>query len=140
MELTPEEIAELERQYGAADLLQFRNANVGLPRTVRVLANDYTLGHLPEKECCERGVLGDTDINDCTIRLRETMSRTKLREVLLHEVMHALWDAMNLNEACTGKTLESDELPVNGLSVGLVAFARDNPLVAAFIFAHEHNR
>lgn len=112
----------------------FGGASMVLPSIVRVLATDFRLEHLPEEECRSRGILGDTDINEGTIRVRASLPRSKLREVLLHEILHALWDAMNLNEALIGKTLETDELPVNALAVGLITFTRDNPRLAMFLF------
>lgn len=112
----------------------FEKAHVRLPRVVRVLATDFTLEHLPEEECQSRRVLGDTDIDETRIRLRGCMPRSKLREVLMHEVLHALWDAMNLNEALIGKQLETDEIAINGLAVGLITFQRDNPKLCEFLF------
>lgn len=119
---------------GVSREVVFGPAQLILPDTIRVLATDFRLEHLPEKECAERSVLGDTDLNECVIRVRPTMARSKLREVLLHEILHALWDAMNLNEALIGKTLESDEIPVNALAVGLITFQRDNPRLSEFLF------
>ena len=121
-------------QTGQETEIFFEKARVRLPRDIRILAYDYVLDYLPEEECQSRRVLGDTDIDETRIRLRASMPRSKLREVLMHEVLHALWDAMNLNESLMGKQLDSDEIPINGLTVGLLVFQRDNPKLCEFLF------
>ena len=74
---------------------------------------------------------GSTIADDLTIVLAGDLPRSRQRETLLHEVLHACWDESALRsheDAC-----KLEELVVTALSQTLVDVLRRNPKLVAFL-------
>lgn len=88
-----------------------------LPDMVYVLDQEYKVHHKPAKEM--KGYLGICKSTDMVIEVRNNMTNDKTKEVLLHEVTHAISDALNLN-------LTEDQ--VNNIGVGMYGFLSRNKI------------
>lgn len=90
-----------------------------LPAVVRVVSCDWQLVQ------CDPGELGE-DLGTCEpdalrIRVARWLPPARLREVLLHELLHAVHHEMGLMDGC-----EEEEYADRGAR-GLLCLLKDNP-------------
>lgn len=89
------------------------------------------------------GKYGETDVEKCIIRVASETSQPQRRPTLFHEILHAtlgvygshLPAAERAARASTeaDKNLDTEELYVRALEVGLMQVMRDNPLVFTWL-------
>ena len=84
--------------------------------TLRVVGYDYAVRYSDHKT--RRGL---SDPQNQTITIGSSLPQDQLGEILLHETMHAVDDALNL---------ELTEAQVKGLARGFWAVLKDNPTFA----------
>ena len=73
---------------------------------------------------------GECDSNKQVIRIDTSYGEERTREIIIHEILHALWRVNDVPVAVLLKSLSEDdheEAIVGSLSTGLVLFAQDNP-------------
>jgi hypothetical protein len=80
-----------------------------------------------ERETGVEGLRGYCDVDAAKIAVWPDLSPCLQAEVLLHETLHAVWEAVAL-----GETAE-EEAAVTGLTRGLTQVLRDNPAWLAAI-------
>lgn len=106
-------------------------ARIRMPERVLVAAHAYTITRCCSREMTsgEDGHLGDTDYETLSIRIKKGMRRSKVQEVLLHEVLHACtYHFWNMDDKVIG-----EEEAVTMLSPILLQVLQDNPELIAFI-------
>ena len=86
-----------------------------LHKKLKILGQEYSVYLLPNKKM--KGKLGECNVNDREILIRETLKGDKFREVFLHEIIHAIAEMLNL---------DMTENQVNNVAVGLTALINDN--------------
>lgn len=92
-----------------------------LPSVVFLGAADY---EIVEKKNID--VLGETDDNNTTIRIKRAQSDACKRDTLLHEVLHAvMW--LSGGKHVFGLDHEDEEKLIRVLTPWILAFLRDNP-------------
>lgn len=74
---------------------------------------------------------GEYVYDPATIVIREGMSATITAEVLLHEILHSLWDGAQMRRLCEGAEDSAllEETLITVLSPLLLQVLRDNPEV-----------
>lgn len=82
-------------------------------KTIMVLGQKYSVVTAKESNMPEKRALGVCQSNTNTIYLKDDVSGDKRDEVLLHEIIHAISDMIEL---------ELKEVQVNNLAVGLLPF------------------
>lgn len=100
----------------------------GLPKTLRVGHLKYTIKIVPAGSLDR--CYGDTNTIEQVIRLERDMAADRAREVVLHEIMHAIWSDRNLGDRV------SHEAAVTGVAAGLVSVLGLNPRLRRW-FARE---
>lgn len=95
----------------------------GLPSTVKVGVNTYLLILQNELKHDGRHVHGYCCCFDKEIYLDSSTNKVNMCEVVIHELMHAIWYERGFHDF---KTL-SEEQTVNGLSISLTSLMMDNP-------------
>lgn len=86
-----------------------------LLKKIKILGQEYSIYLLPNKKM--KGKLGECNVNNREILLRETLKGDKFREVFLHEIIHAIAEMLDL---------DMSETQVNNIAVGLTALINDN--------------
>lgn len=94
-----------------------------LPVKIRVLGVDLTI----QTANCGTS-LGFFDAGAATIFLREGMNRQATKDVLLHELVHAVSHALDLG---------LDERTTSAVSRGLLAIVSDNPALLRWLGEQE---
>lgn len=89
--------------------------------TIKVLHVDYDLVAMPPDYADASNQWGDTDKSKRIIRVDTRAKPRDVAEVLLHELIHAVWEAMGI----PGRPRE--ERAVRAISTGLTTVWRDNP-------------
>lgn len=102
-----------------------------LPHKVRIGAMDYTVEPWSTREASSAGALGMCDANLLIIRIREDMVPMKKAEVLVHEILHGMWDSAGLH---CGSDPEEEHV-VSALAYQFLQVWRDNPELLAFLTA-----
>jgi hypothetical protein len=87
------------------------------PASVRVLGREFAIAYVKGKPL-EKDELGEVDLHEYKIAVRDGLAADKEKAVALHEVVHAIDDILELNMT---------EKQVNGMENGLFAFLRENP-------------
>lgn len=89
-------------------------------KTVRILGLDY---EIEEVECVSKEELRRGEINFLTnqIRIDKSMPEDLKKRVLIHEMMHAIFDLLGFEDLCT------DENKVQSIATALHQVIRDNP-------------
>jgi hypothetical protein len=100
----------------------------GFPKTLRIDHLKYTFKAVAKGTL--DGRYGETDDVNQIIRVETGHSDARTREVVLHEIHHALWSSRNLGGRAT------EENAVTGLSSGLTAVLASNARLRAW-FARE---
>lgn len=93
---------------------------VGMPSTVKVGPHVYSILRLPKKQM--EGDLGSCDFTTLTIRVRSGLRKSKSREILLHEVLHATTHP----SVCDEKPMLDEEF-VTAVSPVLLQVLQENP-------------
>ncbi len=91
-----------------------------MTKAVRILGLDY---EIEEVECVSKDELRRGEINFLTNRIKidKTMPRDLKNQVLMHEIMHAIFDLFGYEDLCT------DENKVQSIATALHQVIRDNP-------------
>jgi len=97
------------------------------PSSVRVGPHTISISLKPREEAQTEEAWGCYNLDNLDIWVQAELAPTKKARVLLHEIVHALWDVGELGE-------ESDEeTAVSVLSTQLLAAMQDNPDVFRWI-------
>lgn len=91
-----------------------------MTKAVRILGLDY---EIEEVECVSKEELRKGEINFLINRIRidKSMPEDLKKQVLIHEMMHAIFDLLGLEDLCT------DENKVQSIATALHQVIRDNP-------------
>lgn len=91
-----------------------------MTKAVRILGLDY---EIEEVECVSKEELRRGEINFLTNRIRidKSMPEDLKKQVLIHEMMHAIFDLLGFEDLCT------DENKVQSIATALHQVIRDNP-------------
>lgn len=106
-----------------------RPKKISRPGHVDVLHKRYAVVWRDEKWADGNEAWGMCTHSKGTIEVCEEMTIEKQAEVLLHEVLHAIYDVMGLNN---GKKLGQEKV-VTQMAVGVMTVWRQNPHVVAWI-------
>jgi hypothetical protein len=91
------------------------------PKTVRVGYADYAVVSMSPEEAAQADHFGITDVNTFEMRIDFATAEPRRVNTVLHELMHACWDAAQLRDT------EDEEKAVAGLANVLCQVIRDNP-------------
>lgn len=94
-----------------------------LPDVVRVLGRDVPLIHVGEDMLPK--AVGEYDYEHQIVRLRDGQQPVFEADTVLHELIHAIDDAMQLG---------MKERQVHCTAVGLIALLRDNPDFLEYLY------
>lgn len=91
-----------------------------MTKAVRILGLDY---EIEEVECVSKEELRKGEINFLINRIRidKSMPEDLKKQVLIHEMMHAIFDLLGFEDLCT------DENKVQSIATALHQVIRDNP-------------
>ena len=92
----------------------------------------YKIVDLPKEESVERAIFGMQNAQTQRIRIDASASVERRREVLLHEIIHAVYDQW-MPEQVDLKDM-SEETIVNALAIGLTTVFNENPLLKKDLF------
>jgi len=102
---------------------------VNLPTSIRVGWRDIHIVELGWQQSDADERFGDYDSNHGIIRVATHYGRARAAATLLHETLHAAWDAAHLDAK------EAEERAVTCLADVLSQVWRDNPEFVAFVSA-----
>lgn len=118
------------------------------PAHVRVGPHTLEIVYLTHKKWTKRGLPGDkvgqfslqtSHIHIATSDLQDKYSETYLRDILMHEIMHAVWEVGGLTSALDNGIPQEvsalDEQVVGQMSPILLGVLLDNPDVLAYLLA-----
>ena len=92
------------------------------PSRIKVLGKPFTIKWLTEG--LDADLLGECDSDKQLISVRDGQPPEQEEDTLLHEVLHAIDEAMGL---------KMKEAQVKGCATGLLAVLKDNPSFASFL-------
>lgn len=95
---------------------------VGMPSTVKVGPHVYKVVRKPVDG------LGECDFNTLQIVVKPRLRKSKAREILLHECLHA-----TTHPSMNGEEKYTDEDFVTAVSPVLLQVLQDNPLLVAYL-------
>lgn len=98
---------------------------IQLPESLAIGPFVYAVRLMPEIKAVEQGVLGLCDRHDNVIQIKQGLNPQTTAEVLLHEVMHAVFFASGLDHL-EGVNKEEEAI-VCQLTIGLLTAIRQNP-------------
>lgn len=108
------------------------------PSLVKVGHLDFKVKYLPDKEWQKDEDLEDSamGLTECTsariwIRLFDNQNETVTREVLLHEILHAIFYVTSLSEIRPNKDWE--ETSIRAIAPTLLSVLRHNPKVSIYL-------
>lgn len=102
---------------------------MNLPSTIRVGYRDYAILDLPWQGTDINERFGDCDVNHSVIRVSTAYGPVRAGNVLLHETLHAAYDAAHLTDK------SKEEQIVTGLADVMSQVWRDNPDFVEFVTA-----
>lgn len=91
------------------------------PERIRILGKRFTVTYGGPME---DGLVGECDSDALRISIRDNQPLESEQDTLLHEVLHAVDEAMGL---------KMKEAQVKGAATGLLAVLKDNPALAAYL-------
>lgn len=97
------------------------------PSSVRVGPHTIAISLKPREEALTEEAWGCYNLETMTIWVQQELAPSKQARVLLHEIIHALWDVGELGEET------DEETAVSVLSTQLLAAMHDNPGVFRWI-------
>lgn len=107
-----------------------------LPSKVYVLGHEYIIEEMSEKLHKEREAYGDCCNEKKLIRIYCGMAMSAVRDTLLHEILHAVWNLYYLQNN------EEEEKAVSRISTGLIGLFDDprNAKVMSFLMDSTNDR
>lgn len=97
------------------------------PKSVKVGHATYDLQPSEPHDSWARGVYGDMNYAHLRIRYNKALPPQAMAEVILHEVLHAIYSGWNVAED------DKEEAVVSKVAMGLSAVMRDNPRLVAWV-------
>lgn len=94
-----------------------------LPAKIRVLGRDIGIKYVTEEEMPK--AWGEYDYDTLTVRVREGQQTAFEADTVLHELIHAIDDAMQLSMT---------ERQVHCTATGVIALFKDNPAFLEYIY------
>lgn len=117
---------------------------IAMPESVVIGPHTFALEVNTAKvdaECVasQRRILGYTDIGGLRIYLTgaPVLVGTMLREVVVHECLHAIWDEQGLSYAMRQNTAYTEEALIQQCDTAVLALMRDNPALVAWLTAED---
>lgn len=101
-----------------------------IPSKIRVGATDYVVKSEVAGTRTD-GCNGYMSVSNALIGVDPTIPRTRQKETLFHEVLHAVWNASG--RGVTGKERVTEEEAIRAISDGLLRTLRDNPDFTNFV-------
>jgi len=98
-----------------------------LPKTVKVGPYVYKIEKWDAMAARDADKHGECDTAMHIIRVDATYSEAAVKNTLLHEILHAVWNAWGLGDS------EEEEKAVNNMANGLQAVLNDNPGLIKFL-------
>lgn len=89
------------------------------PERIRILGKAFKVTNIVPDE-----LLGECDTDTQTLAIRDGQPLESEQDTILHEVLHAVDEAMGL---------KLKEAQVKGIATGLLAVLKDNPALAAYL-------
>lgn len=99
-----------------------------LPSHVKVGPFLYEIINWESGEAEAANCLGRCDLRELRIRVRTDMPQPMQAEILVHEIMHAIWSHAYIDDVP-----KKEETIVSMLAMGFAQVLRDNPHVVKFI-------
>jgi hypothetical protein len=96
---------------------------VNRPARVRILGKPYSIKYVVA-EPLDEGLMGECDTDKQTVLIREQQPLESEQDTVLHEILHAVDEAMGL---------KMKEAQVKGVATGLLAVMKDNPGLVAYL-------
>jgi hypothetical protein len=93
------------------------------PERIRILGKKFTVIYAAGAPL-DDGLNGECDSDKQQILVRDSQPLESEQDTLLHEVLHAIDEAMGL---------KMKEAQVKGAATGLLAVLKDNPALAAYL-------
>ena len=100
---------------------------INLPASVKVGYIDYEIRLWSALEAQSSHRLGEADHLTQVIRVSQALAPRAFAEVLLHELLHALFYVYNIQDE------DREERTVGTLSTAIAAMWRDNPELVAYL-------
>ena len=97
-----------------------------MPKSIKVGAHVYTVLRKPATALKEE--LGDCDFNTCQISVRQRLRKSKAREILIHELLHACTHPLVNDDK-----KHTDEDFVQAVSPVLLQVIQDNPELLEYL-------
>ena len=88
----------------------------------------YKVEAIPKEVADAKGVYGYVNHTKQIIRVDEELSAERYKEVLLHEILHTVYNMWGINDG------EQEEEIVNKMGNGLATVFRDNPKLKEILF------
>lgn len=102
---------------------------IKLPARIKIISKRFTIEYVPEgKGGLPEELQGQCDSLNQQILIQEDLKYDTQKETLMHEVLHAISDEMNL---------DLTEAQVSGGSKGILAVLIDNPSFARYLVSKE---
>ncbi len=102
-----------------------------LPRRVKVGPFVYTIERWDVADARDKREFGNCDPALHVIKIDTQYSDSIVANTLLHEILHAVWNAWGLGDS------EEEEKAVNNLANGLQAVFNDNPAIRNYFLGGE---
>jgi len=109
--------------------LKARNLRNQIPKTIKIGHLTFNIIIMKEEAANELALNGDCNYDKGRIRLCPTLRGTRLIEVLIHEILHAIYKQRSLEEG------DNEERIVMCISIGITAILKDNPKLGEWINA-----
>lgn len=101
---------------------------MNLPKKIKILSRDFVVEEMSEKEIGEGSYAGTCFCDKGIIKVSAEFSSQKQAAVLIHELLHAVWNEMGITSVSGHETIQiTEEKVVTRLANGLAAVVRDNP-------------
>jgi hypothetical protein len=94
---------------------------MSLPEKIKILSVDYTIKRPDKTWIDDTEARGNCDSNEQIINIPATGKVCQTLDTTVHEVFHAIFDAMQLTDK------DEEEAYVSRMSTGFVTVLRDNP-------------
>jgi hypothetical protein len=107
-----------------------------IPRTVKVGPHVYQILRVPLPELPD--ALGDSNFDLLRVRIRKNLRASKVREILIHELLHLCTYPSFTGAYETDPKLDAEEF-VNAVAPTLLQVLRDNPELVAYL-THDQPR
>lgn len=100
-----------------------------MPKSLKILAFDYTIEQIPDLMEGEHRLCGQHDPETNSIKINSNLHNEQIvAETFFHEILHAIWHTMGMEET------EEEEAAVRKLSLGISTVFKDNPSLKEFFW------